>query len=348
VTSESVTGTPVQPFNLQTMSGIFPGTRTPVFQRVQVIPVDQPATTRQWLQLAWYDEPPTCVAYAAQPGAAIDYAQPFLPVLDPLVGDFNQRLQSALASVQQQLVSCGSCRFWLPDRVVTLDQLPTGACRWQAEVQKNETLAPTLALQSALALSCPHWQSVAASALTAAPIADPPVDNGDRQLLAPMRKVAESAEIRLTLWQRLQKRLKARWQTHQARDWETMFLERSGVGAGTEPCFVCQGRIANLGALTGGTPEDDKQTFSVWRCRHCYTTYLNHWIDRWERLDSLETEERYYRIAPAEAKELLTLIYSVVGGEHPNRRHERHAEQAHFLAFMAKRAPLSHQIRQGR
>jgi len=340
-----VTNRPVQPFNLQTMSGIFPGTRTPIFQRIQVVPVDQPVSTKQWLQLAWYADPPTCVAYAAPPGIAVDYTQPHVHLTEPLAGDFNQRFQAALTDQRQQLVSCGSCRFWQPSAVVTLDQLPTGACGWQSEAQKNAALPPTLALQSALALSCPHWQPIATAGATAAPaIADPQ----DRLSLAPMRKVAESAEIRLTLWQRFQKRLKARWLGHKERDWASMFLERSGVGAGTEPCFVCQGRIANLGALTGGTPEGDKQTFSIWRCRHCYTTYLNHWIDRWERLDSLETEERYYRIAPAEARDLLSLIYSVVGGEHPNRRHERQAEQAHFLAFMAARAPLSHQIRQGR
>lgn len=326
------------------MSGIFPGTRTPLFQRVQVVPVDQPSPTKHWLQLAWYTEPPACVAYPTHPGAAIDYGQVHLHLADPLVGNFNQRLQAALATRGQQLITCGSCRFWQPSPVVTPDQLPTGACGWQAEAQKSEALPPTLALQSALALPCPHWQPLSVSVATEALVAD----GAERQSLAPMRKVAESAEIRLTLWQRLQKRLKGWWQTHQPRDWETMFLERSGVGAGTEPCFVCQGRIANLGALTGSTAEGDKQTFSVWRCRHCYTTYLNHWIDRWERLDSLETEERYYRVAPAEAKELLTLIYSVVGGEHPNRRHERQAEQAHFLAFMAVRTPLSHQIRQGR
>ena len=339
-----MTNTPVQPFNLQTMSGIFAGTRTPIFQRVQVVPVDQPVASKQWLQLAWYADPPLCVAYVTQPGVAVDTTQPHVHLAEPLVGDFTQRFQATLATTAQQLVSCGSCRFWQPSAVVTTDQLPTGACGWQTGTQKNEPLPPTLALQSALALSCPHWQPLAIGSVTGVVAADP----SDRQSLAPMRKVAESAEIRLSLWQRLQKRLKARWQAHPARDWETMFLERSGVGAGTEPCFVCQGRIANLGALTGGTPEGDKQTFSVWRCRHCYTTYLNHWIDRWERLDSLETEERYYRIAPAEAQELLTLIYSVVGGEHPNGRHERQAEQAHFLAFMAARLPLSHQIRQGR
>jgi hypothetical protein len=339
-----VTNTPVQPFNLQTMSGIFAGTRTPIFQRVQVVPVDQPVASKQWLQLAWYADPPLCVAYITQPGVAVDYMQPYVHLAEPLVGDFTQRFQATLAPTAQQLVSCGSCRFWQPSAVVTTDQLPTGACGWQTGTQKNEPLPPTLALQSALALSCPHWQR--RSTANAASVI--PAEPAERRWLAPMRKVAESAGIRLTLWQRFQKHLRVRWPAHTGRDWETMFLERSGVGAGTEPCFVCQGRIANLGALTGGTPEGDKQTFSVWRCRHCYTTYLNHWIDRWERLDSLETEERYYRIAPAEAQELLTLIYSVVGGEHPNGRHERQAEQAHFLAFMAARLPLSHQIRQGR
>lgn len=335
---------PVQPFNLQTMSGVFPGTRTPVFQRIQVAPIDQPMAGRQWLQLAWYTDPPACVAYGAQPGATVDDTQPRLHIPEPLVGDVNQRLQAVLATARQQVVTCGSCRFWQPSAIVTLDQLPTGACGWQTAGAPSDPLPPTLALQSALALPCPHWQPVVPSATAEMAATSSP----DRQLLTPMRKVAESAEIRLTLWQRFQKRIKARWQRQQKRDWAGMFLERSGVGAGTEPCFVCQGRIANLGALTGTTTEDDKQTFSIWRCRYCYTTYLNHWIDRWERLDNLETEERYYRIAPAEARELLMIIYSVVGGEHPNRRHERQAEQAHFLAFMATRTPVSHQIRQGR
>ena len=125
-------------------------------------------------------------------------------------------------------------------------------------------------------------------------------------------------------------------------------IERSGVGAGTEPCFACQGRIANLGALAVATPEGDKQTFSIWRCRACYTYYLNDWIDRWERTDSLETEERYYRLAPAEALAILAVIDNVVHGEHPARRHERGAERAWLLAFIGARAELSHQIRQGR
>ena len=131
-------------------------------------------------------------------------------------------------------------------------------------------------------------------------------------------------------------------------DVQERLVERSGVGAGTEPCFACQGRIANLGALTVDTDEGDKHTYSVWRCRACHTTYLNSWIDRWERLDSLETEETYYRLAPAEAVEVLAVIDGVVGGEHPAGRHTRAAERAWFEAFVRERRPLSHQRKQGR
>ena len=120
------------------------------------------------------------------------------------------------------------------------------------------------------------------------------------------------------------------------------------MGAGTEPCFACQGRIANLGALAVASPEGDKQTYSVWRCRLCYTYYLNDWIDRWERTDSLETEETYYRLAPQEALEILAVIEGVAGAEHPARRHERDAQRTWMQQFLGDRPPLSHQIKQGR
>jgi hypothetical protein len=131
-------------------------------------------------------------------------------------------------------------------------------------------------------------------------------------------------------------------------DWTARIVERSGVGAGTEPCFACQGRIANLGALAVASPEGDKQTFSVWRCRQCFTYYLNDWVDRWERTDSLETEETYYRLAPHEALEILAVIDDVVDAEHPARRHERDAQRAWMVQYIGSRPPLSHQIKQGR
>lgn len=125
-------------------------------------------------------------------------------------------------------------------------------------------------------------------------------------------------------------------------------MERSGVGAGTEPCFACQGRIANLGALAVASPEGDKQTLSIWRCRSCYTYYLNDWIDRWETTDSLETEETYYRLAPQEALAVLALIDNVEHAEHPARRFERAQQRAWVLNLVGNRAQLSHQVKQGR
>ncbi len=336
-------------FNLQTMSGVFAGTRTPVFQRIRAETRNAATKVRHWLQLAWYTEPASCAVYPFQPGNAVAYEQPLISLLDPLTGDFNQKLQAALHATEQQLVSCGSCRFWQRNNVVTLDQLPLGICQWrqhgnQENARLETPLPDTLAMQSALALDCAHWEQ-------AQPIADVPTPMAGstvRASLTPMRKAAEDADIRLSFWQRLRKRFAPKETVGQPLDLNTRLLERSGVGAGTEPCFVCQGRIANLGALAVETAEGDKQTFSIWRCRHCHTLYLNNWIDRWERLDNLETEETYYRIAPAEAKELLTLLYSVAGGEHPRRREERAVERAQVAHFMIGRTPLSHQVRQGR
>ncbi len=125
-------------------------------------------------------------------------------------------------------------------------------------------------------------------------------------------------------------------------------VERSGVGAGTEACSACQGRIANLAALAVESQEGDKETLSVWRCRTCFTLYLSDWVDRWERLESLETEETIYRLAPAEALAILTIIDGVAGGDHPRRRSERSEPREWIKSQMRDRAPLSHMIKQGR
>ncbi len=133
-----------------------------------------------------------------------------------------------------------------------------------------------------------------------------------------------------------------------SQSWQEKLVERSGVGAGTEPCFACQGRIANLGSLTVATPEGDKQTYSVWRCRTCYGAYLNSWIDRWERLDNLETDERVYRVAPVKACTFLAVIDGVVGGDHPAGREHRDEQRRWFEAQIKVLDPLSHQIKHGR
>ncbi len=354
-----------QPFNLATMSGIFPGTRTQIFQRIQVQSlVDRSAeigALRTWIQLLWPEGSHRCVGYLLSSGDELATTEPLFDLaVDPEPAIFQRQLQTQLQEKDYRLRACGSCHFWQPLGGINPDQLSTGRCGWRAanpgiEAPDTEELPPLLSSQSQLALPCRHWQvptrAVNSSAKTSVTTA---------LAAAPMRRAAEEAEIRFSLARRLWRRFLRRQQVRRDRkggetqsahamiDWAALLVERSGMGAGTESCFACQGRIANLGALTVATVEDDKQTFSIWRCRNCYSLYLNNWVDRWERLDSLETEESYYRVAPAEAFALLTLMHGLTGGEHPNRRHERTAERQIFLDFMADRLPLSHQIRQGR
>lgn len=165
----------------------------------------------------------------------------------------------------------------------------------------------------------------------------------------PLPRIAVISESKLKPWPRFRLRLARRLKpAPPASGLEAQLAERSGVGAGTESCFVCQGRIANLGALAVESHDGDKQTFSVWRCRLCFTLYLSDWVDRWERVDSLETEETIYRIAPFEAAELLTLFAGVPAGDHPERRHERGAQRDWILRQVAGRTPLSHLVKQGR
>jgi hypothetical protein len=332
----------MQRFNLATMSGVFPGTRTQIYQRVYLRSLAEPDTPPVWAQVLWYEAPTSCAVYLqeADQGWA---TTPLVRLVEPLDG-LNGRLPAALREAGWQLESCGTCRFWLPLASTVPDGLPAGVCGWQPG-GTTQPLPGLLATHSALALRCPHW-CVAESAPAAVSTAR---SGSGAVAVAPLRKVAEISESKLRFWPRLWRRIERL--VHPARStpaWEAQLVERSGVGAGTEHCFVCQGRIANLGALAVATAAGDEQTLSIWRCRRCHTLYFNDWIDRWVRLDNLETEERYYRIAPAEAHALLQVIYNVPGGEHPGRRHERTAEGAQLLQMVAGRVPLSHQIRQGR
>ncbi|MCB0064011.1 MAG: hypothetical protein KDE19_17935, partial [Caldilineaceae bacterium] len=354
VTEQGVEERVLQSFNLATMSGIFPGTRTQVYQRAQVVRADDAMAARGWIQVHWYEEPRRCTVYLATPGTDATATEPLLQLTVPTLENFVPQLGSALQRVGWQLVTCGTCHFWQPAHAnATAAHVTEGRCGWTAE---SQPIPLQLCSQSPLALRCPHWNPTTAREEQSF-FPSVPAPAAGKPTTAPLRRSGESAAVRRTQWQRftgfLRRTGRAIARTPDAHkraaiDWESLLEERSGVGAGTEPCFVCQGRIANLGALTVATPEDDKQTFSLWRCRSCYTLYLNNWIDRWERLDNLETEESYYRIAPAEALRLLTLIYQEQGGEHPNRRHERTALRQQFLDFLVSRVPLSHQVRQGR
>ena len=338
-----------QLFNLDTMSGVFPGTRTMVFQRVRVRTpgaagaADAPAA---WARLLWYDEPAACVVELNN--------APLLRIPDPQGEDFGARLQAGLAAAGCSLLTCGSCAFWQSSTAATADGLALGLCTWSDQnTPLGESAPDVLALQSLLALDCPHWQG--AQGPTAAPPARLVVQASQARVTSPPipKRAERESDERWTWWGRLRRSWRGRLAQNSPEPpapvrWEDKIVERSGVGAGTEPCFACQGRIANLGALAVASPEGDKQTFSVWRCRLCCTYYLNDWIDRWERTDSLETEETYYRLAPAEALAILRVIDNVVDADHPARRHERGAQRTSMQGFLTGRPVLSHQIKQGR
>ncbi|MFN3979821.1 MAG: hypothetical protein ACK4SA_05505 [Caldilinea sp.] len=346
---------PVQRFNLDTMSGVFPGTRTKVYQRIRLAPTADETNVTQWARLLWYEDPPSCVvelethSAGGTTDASPQPAQVLTRIVEIDAASFAQRLTEALVAAGWRPVTCGACAFWHPLAARTPDGLSTGSCAWRGDARHSmaDTSHQQLSAQSLLAPACAHWQPEGTQ-----PIATPQIEDEAIAVIAPMPKRAEQeSDERWTLVGQLRRWLRRQVTPSAAsptQTWDDRIVERSGVGAGTEPCFVCQGRIANLGALATGTPEGDKRTFSVWRCRACYTYYLNDWIDRWERTDSLETEERYYRLSPAEALEVLAVIDNVVHAEHPAQRHERTAQRDWILAFMGDRPPLSHQIRQGR
>lgn len=355
-----------QRFNLNTMSGVFPGTRTMLYQRVRLTPiltsshaqptVQTPDPVWRWARLLWYNDPPSCVVELEgreETATKIADEQPgpwLVRIPDPELARLAQLLEEALAAVGWRLVTCGRCAFWRPLAARTVDGLPTGRCTYSSvedAIAASFAVHSALSAQSMLALACAAWRGAETHQLPTPEKTDAAASDA----LAPFRKRAEQeSDERWTLIGRVRRWLRRSALPSPAvpQTWEDRIIERSGVGAGAEPCFACQGRIANLGALVVATPEGDKQTFSVWRCRTCYTYYLNDWIDRWERTDSLETEERYYRLAPAEALEVLAVIDDVVHAEHPARRHERTAQREWMFAFIGDRPLLSYQVRQGR
>lgn len=369
----------LQIFNQDTMSGFFPGSRTQVYQRLRLqLTGDTPERSDSfaWAILAWYREPESCSLIVEQSAQAEmstkievpqnEQSRVLLWLVEPFHDEIHLRLQSELGAKDVALHACGTCANWVQDTTKTVDGLPTGLCQLtSAELQhlSNENRATlrsagAIQKQSCLAMGCEHWtqnetpsarKGVFADKTNAEPsgiqldkeYADKPNGLGNRQ-------------VRDRVWNHLSDWFRTRFvprkgsTNHSQELSELLIAERSGVGAGTEQCFSCQGRIANLGALVVDSPEEDKQTYSVWRCRICYTYYLNEWTDRWERLDNLETEERYYRISAIEAIAVLSITESVAGGDHPHRRNERTVERDWFAQFLANREPLSHQIKHGR
>jgi hypothetical protein len=103
--------------------------------------------------------------------------------------------------------------------------------------------------------------------------------------------------------------------------------------------------LINLGALTAETLDGDTQTLSFWRCRTCFTLLLNSWIDRWRRLDTLETEESLYRLAPQEAIQMLGFLDT--SSAHNSGR-ESAPQLGAILQIVNTQQPLTSEIKRGR
>lgn len=323
-----------QIFNLETMSGVYPGSRTALMQRIRLLPQIGEDRTPRWARLLWYSDPPSCALYLQGDTPEAWQETPLLRMDNPQAQTFGPTFRQALAAAGWLPFTCGNCLHWQPLQETTNeDGIELGRCGWGEITSTAVTMPDPLRYQSVLALGCPAW---------AVAVEDRPA------LPALPRSEARVFSAQPDFWRGVRVWLGMERPEPKRPSWGERIVERSGVGAGTEPCFACQGRIANLGALIVATDEDDKRTFSVWRCRRCQSFYLNDWIDRWERLDSLETEESYYRLAPAEAVELLALFDGVIGGEHPAGRRHRTEQRAWLEDFLRNRPQLSHQIRQGR
>jgi len=340
-------------FNLETMSGVFPGSRTAQFERIRLRRLESQEGDLIWARVLWYDEPRACVVYLQ---ARTDQDEE--PLLRMYVTDpdtLPAELDAALRQAGYGLHACATCLHWRPAGCLNADQLPAGHCAWRqagefepaggghghsSKEASSGHLPQVISAQSSLALGCPHWvEAIEVRLLAKAGLLRPQSADETLPRAAVEKKIQEQTPR--PLWGRLKKLFNPEAADKRADAgnsspaWSAHLQEQSGVGAGTEPCLACQGRIANLGSHLTRTAEGDQQTFSVWRCRRCHTLYLNQWIDRWARRDNLETVERYYRLVPAEAATLLAHI-------------EQKSDDKTFKSILTTRPPLSEQVKQGR
>ena len=315
---------PLPRFNLATMSGVHLGSRTQQFYRIHLHEKDD---TIRWGVLFQDEKGNEALhRFIEVDGAITIQAEPFWTSTGADI------LASGLS-----VRTCGTCTFWTAQRSSAREAaIPprVGSCLVRRAGQaiqtadRQGTQAAALLYQTALGLDCTHWQRRTDEDIRVAEKEMPIADEEGRPK-APR-----------TWWVRLIDGVRARPGRMAANQPPTV-QEHSGVGAGTESCLICHGRMANLGALSVSSAEGDKQTFSLWRCRVCLTLFLNDWTDRWKRLDTLDTEERYYRLSPPEASHFLQISQQMAGGTHP-------AQQQQIMALLQGLKPLSHQVRQGR
>lgn len=315
-------------FNLETMSGVSPGARSIQFERVHLQPLDQESPII-WARVLWNEEPRACSLHLGASGRPDE--EPLLSLMEPDPLETPAQLDTALHVHGYTLRACATCRHWRPSGELNDDRLPTGQCGWSGNVEETPPALISLITQSGLALDCAHWREAHGPQSPTLP----KTTEATLPRAAVIRKQEEAASS--TTWKRFKQRLKRSGKKKKGPTREPV-VEQSGAGAGTEPCLACQGRMANLWSRSVRTQEGDVTTHSIWRCRRCHTLYLNHWVDRWGRLDRLETEESIYRIAPVEAVALLAAIGG--GGSESGA--------PPLIRLISTRPPLSHQVKQGR
>ncbi len=312
----------LDPFNLDSMSGVHPGRRAAIYQRLLVAPRKPAGSPAHWFRLSWDGLAPGPLFHPDGKAAAVS-----LPEFRLTLSDSRQagaELAHELGRRGRSLHACTTCAFWREQPQATPDGIASGRCAYRPDDIAPDS-APELMRQSALSLACPHW--VAGGSAASLPPAGEAVSS----------KPAPSAT---GLWRRLAAFITG-GQGRRERP-AAFVLPAKTSAVGTEPCFVCQGRIVRIGSTTFATPQNDKETFTVWRCHACFTTYLGDWIDRWVRTDSLETEEAFYRIAPAVAGDLLAAFEARRPGAVDG------ALETRLRALVQATEPLSRQIKQGR
>ena len=97
-------------FNLATMSGVFPGTRSQIFQRVRLQSAERTEEIR-WAQILWLENPASCVVIARRNHSGGQEGEILLRLSDPKQGNLNLRLIEA-----RSLPSGVTLMRYVPDR----------------------------------------------------------------------------------------------------------------------------------------------------------------------------------------------------------------------------------------
>ncbi len=158
------------------MSGVHPGRRAAIYQRLLVAPNDPAGSPAHWFRLSWDGLHPGPLLHPD--GKA---AEENLPEFRLTLSDSRQAgaaLATELGRRGWSLHACTTCVFWREQPQATPDGIASGRCTYKPDSFSTDAV-PELMSQSALSLACPHW--VAGG--SAAPL--PPASEAGRGKPAP-------------------------------------------------------------------------------------------------------------------------------------------------------------------